>query len=364
MKKLTYIIVILLAVILAMGCTNLFNPDDGSDDSDNTGDDGTTTNTVYAAGFYEDSSQSVASYWVHVEDGSDPSKQDLYSQANAEVLDVHVVNGVVYTAGFYVNSAGNSVACYWIDGQRTDLYNDSTTDGDDARATGIFFDGTDVYVSGYLNAGSEARAVYWKNNSGGQIALHSDLISQARDIYVYNNNVYVSGYTGLQVACYWINGASNRSDLPYAGYSIANAIFVDESDGTVYTAGLDFTIENGNEACYWENSLKVSLSNVDSTANDIYVAGGNVYIAGGYVHNAPVKAACYWLNNSAGMVELYKGSNTAEAYGIQVQDGDVYISGFINNGTYNTAGYWENDTFVTLYDSSRSIAYAIAIQSQ
>lgn len=40
MKKITYIIVILLAVILAMGCTNLFNLDGGSDDSDNTGDDG------------------------------------------------------------------------------------------------------------------------------------------------------------------------------------------------------------------------------------------------------------------------------------------------------------------------------------
>ncbi|MEH6659958.1 hypothetical protein [Leeuwenhoekiella marinoflava] len=83
-----------------------------------------------------------------------------------EVNQITVNKGDVYAVGYYnkndSNSTGNT-ACYWKNEELVELE-------DDAQATGIYIDGTDVYVCGSTGRDQASyKACYWKN--GVRVAL-------------------------------------------------------------------------------------------------------------------------------------------------------------------------------------------------
>jgi hypothetical protein len=76
-------------------------------------------------------------------------------------------------------------------------------------------------------------------------------------------------------------------------------------------------------------------------------AGGpvNVYVAG-YVSNGSHTAAVYWKNGN--QTDLTDGARQASANSIFVSGTDVYVAGYESNGTIDIAQYWKNGSPVTL----------------
>jgi len=312
---------------------------------------------VYVAGYYNNTSgENVASYW---EDDETVVKVDLPGTPTARAHSVFVSGNDIYQVGYYTNEFGNNAACYWLNGEKFDLYSSSAGN---ARANAVYIDGGDVYIAGYINEGTKT-AGYWQN--GGWNVLHDATNADAADIFAAGGAVYISGSyfnstASANVACYWVDdgGGAVKTDLA-AVSSSANAIFYDGVD--VYTAG--YYIESGVKACYWINTSATVLNGASAFAfaEDIAVDGGDVYIAGYYNNTDGKNAACYWLNNESGLVDLYNDPvNRAQALGIFILDGDVYVSGYVNEGT-QLSTYWQNGAPATLHSGSSSIGYSIFV---
>jgi hypothetical protein len=325
----------------------------------NTGN--STSVIVYAAGYYNNLSNDVAAYWKDDASG----KVDLFDTDIARGQAIFVSGSDVYVAGYFTNTSGNEAAGYWKNGTVEELYSD-TVGTNNARANGIFVDGTDVYVAGYYIEGGVRKACYWKNNSAGRTDLYTTANSEALDIYYDGTDVYAAGYydnTANDVSCYWKNDDTNKTDLYDTDDSRASSIYVDGSD--VYAAG--YYVDGAINACYWQNTgaSRTYLSSASAFAESIVVSGADVYVAGYYRNGINNFVACYWRNNSAGLVDLYNDSTTvgnlARAYSIFVFSGDVYAAGYYDEGTLS-ACYWKNGDRTVLYSAAESIAYSVVVK--
>lgn len=180
--------------------------------------------------------------------------------------------------------------------------------------------------------------------------------------------VYVTGYEyetpGTATAKYWKDGAEKV--LPDEGFGAkALSVFVDGKD--VYIAGeVSFEVPDGNDsivytgAVYWKddgNTIeKVVLdeawtNNTKSTANDIFVSGGNVYVVG--YKDDEISSGVYWQY----AVLWVNGKETAlgevtdneyydaEAKAVFVDGTDVYVAGrgqVALGSRTAVAMYWHN----------------------
>ncbi len=229
-------------------------------------------------------------------------------------------NQVVYVAGYYTSGSGKKVACYWIDGVRTDL-----TDGvtDDAEGRGIFVENGDVYVAGFEGT----QAAYWMNGSKTSLGGTN---SVANGIFVVSGTVYTAGSdNGQNDAGHW-NGTNWNDYSLEAATAEGLSIYVSGSE--VYVAGR----YSGNQACYWRDGTKTDLA-ASARANSIYISGSTVYTAGYY--NSGLDAS-YWVGTT--LKPLPRGAFTvAIAYGIHVSDGTVYTAGYLDSPSYK-ANHWVN----------------------
>jgi len=103
----------------------------------------------------------------------------------------------VYAAGYYTNSDGDEVACYWKNGIRTDLRVSDHATSSEARAEAIAISGGDVYIAGYyLDSGGSWHDCYWKNGNQQDIMISAYSVDElvASDIFVDGNDIYVAGY--------------------------------------------------------------------------------------------------------------------------------------------------------------------------
>jgi hypothetical protein len=123
------------------------------------------------------------------------------------------------------------------------------------------------------------------------------------------------------------NGDKIEIKVKQDGKTQTGDIPVDDGGVDVYVAG----VEDGL-ACYWKNGEKVVLSNRESYANSIFVAGNDVYVAG-REWGETKSSAVYWKNGAA--VYLSGGN---EAKSIYVAGNDVHVAGI--EGTF--ARYWKN----------------------
>lgn len=126
----------------------------------------------------------------------------------------------VYIAGDYNDKAvtNKSIACYWVDGVRTDL---ADADNGQTGFNNMYVDDKgNVYVLGYYK--SFEHACYWMN--GKQVRLESEPTSgngQATDILFVDHHMIISGNDNRQ-ACIWIDG--KKLQLCSDGYSIVHAL--------------------------------------------------------------------------------------------------------------------------------------------
>jgi len=136
-----------------------------------------------------------------------------------------------------------------------------------------------------------------------------------------NVDVYVAGYNDYGQAVLWKNG----DPISLSGGSIANSVFVSESD--VYITGYEPSTTFGVKTVLWKNENPTILAEEGSnTINSVFVARGNVYVAGN--NNDPNRnddGAVLWKNGIPTI--LTAGVKSESASSVFVAGNDVYVTG-------------------------------------
>jgi hypothetical protein len=212
---------------------------------------------VYVAGFDEiNGSRSKPMCWKN---GTALPTVTFTGTDTLGVLYGVAVSGTdVYVAGYESPFTGNEIAMYWKNGSPVPLTDGSSV----AIATGCYFSGSDIYVSGYITGITQA--YYWKN--GTPLPLNTPLITGTcfgRSVYVSAaGDAYVCGeYKGL--AKYWKNGVMYDLTTTAPGGLVSEAAFSVTGNGTdIYIAGL----YSGQGAGYWKNGAFTVLPGAQSVS--------------------------------------------------------------------------------------------------
>lgn len=223
----------------------------------------------------------------------------------------------------------------------------------------------------------------WKLTSGSPTATATALSmpsgmtsSQAHEITVSGNDVYVAGYASNgtnQVPVLWVNGAATI--LP-TSMTISRAGPIAVSGGNVYVSGNSLPNVGNQTALFWQNGGAATTLPIppNDTAQDYgagatAVSGNDVYVTGDGVSGATGNStAAYWLNGTATSLPLPTNTlgspATSFALGVGFSGSDVYMVG--SAGQY--AVYWVDGGAGTLLPmpsgTYQSGANAIAVTTQ
>ena len=252
----------------------------------------------------------------------------------------------IFVAGYVGDAGGHSRATYWKNGVPVTL----AGAGQHTDATDIFVVNEDVYVVGYRNTGVFTVARWWKN--GVEMKVSDDVrFSSAESIFVAGSDIYITGYegnaAGKSIAKYWKNGTP--TDLADDTGASATSVTVHGQD--VYVGG--HSIHNGNTVgTVWKNGVPTFLTTGFSFVWDIYVSGTDVYTTGSIRNTGPgIGFVSYWKNDTA--VLLGPGLGSAAGRGIVVENNDVYVAGLEANAKFiQVAKYWKNGAPVGLTDGA------------
>lgn len=255
----------------------------------------------------------VAAYWKN---GirTDLERPTAHAQDASEAQQVIVVNGNVYIAGYVTGDLG-PLPVYWLNGRIVYL-NSIPYEGTKARASNIYVDGPDVYVSGAALFDT-AYPVYWKNGTAFPLPLPVGYSGTGvpLPIHVTGGNVYVFGHLHRKRTpenadtserpVYWKNGEL----VPLfpltdgAGYSYGGTVF----NGVPYSAGA-FVESALYTPSVWINQIRQTLPMIDSglygMAHDVFVNWYGIFVAGWtYRSTNPADpealltaVPCYWFN--------------------------------------------------------------------
>lgn len=179
--------------------------------------------------------------------------------------------------------------------------------------------------------------------SGGTISGGSGGSGSSGDSQSLSSGIYIIGSykdpsTGLDKACYWVNGSIHPlPNDPSNPHSFALGAAIYGSD--LYICGASGPTSDAFTACYWKNNGNPVL--LDTPANSIsyspFVSASllGVFIVGGYKSGTLAPTPCYWKVDGS-RVNL---GNSGFAYGVAANNNDVYIGGTANDRAY----IWKNN---------------------
>lgn len=121
------------------------------------------------------------------------------------------------------------------------------------------------------------------------------------------------------IATIWIEGVPTQLPTTLGYESVANSIFVDGEN--VYVVGVEY-FNFSPKAVLWKNGVKITLSQLESTAHDIYVINNTPYIVGNVENKATL-----WYGNSSTLIS----NGGSDANSITVYDDKLYIAGNENS---------------------------------
>ncbi len=156
--------------------------------------------------------------------------------------------------------------------------------------------------------------------------------------------VYVAGYRNdgtRNVAVYWVDDGDTitHHELQPGVAGEATDIHVD-ADGVVRAVGW-YRDGSTDIVAFWRNGVVTPLES-GGKATGMHVTETGVTYVSGYYHNGTRNVAAYWVvdGDTVTRVDLHTTS-AARATGIVVDgDGGVYVSGFYDNGSHDVAVYW------------------------
>ena len=169
--------------------------------------------------------------------------------------------------------------------------------------------------------------------------------------FIYEYTLYIAGTqineAGFQVAKYWENGTPFiLSD----GSSTTTATSIALLENSVYVVGTDY--KEPKSIKLWINGVENSIAApAGSSAFDVLTYGTDVYVAG-YITNGSHMIAAYWKNGV--VTNLTGGETDANARAIFVSGNDVYVAGFERTATKSVAKYWKNGNAISLTDGQNS----------
>jgi hypothetical protein len=308
---------------------------------------------VYTTGYWSNGTVDIPCYWV------DTARTDL-SGYNGRTSAAYVDSGILYTAGYYYDSAKTmNIPCYWAGTARIDLSAPKS-----GTATSICVSAGTVYVAGYYYDSSLLKylACYWVNGARTDLVGNN---AQAMSIFIYAGKVYVAGnYLELTspyyyYPCYWIDGVKTDLSSISGGsnkYAVANSILV--ASGKVYAAGYYIGPSNRQYAAYWVDGARTDLSShfgsTDAIAQSIFIADPNIYVAGSTYDYASI-----WINGSRSELSSPAGLVTSVAF----YGNTLYAAGssYISPGTINIPCYWLDYSRVNLAGDGVHSAYATGL---
>jgi hypothetical protein len=273
----------------------------------------------------------------------------------------------VYVAGYGRKENGKTVATLWMNGKVQHLSDR------DACANSVYASGNNLYVAGYERneKGNYYVTALWKNGHIERLSDGRDH-SIARSSFVYQNDIYVAGQDGCNLAL-WKNGI--KHDISYNKINgSAYAIYV--SNGDIYLAGYDA----GHLPALWKNGYLQTLTTAHdkrrwiSEATSVYVYGEDVYVAGyedprkdtQWITNMSDKKPILWKNGVSQILttatEGYSGDQIAHS--VYVYGNDVYVAGVgVNRDGKSVAVLWKNGRMQRLSNGNRSsIARSIFVK--
>lgn len=222
----------------------------------------TSENNVYIAGaaYAPDSSSASATYWKN------GKSVKLDNAVHGEARAIAVSHDDVYVGGYtftYLPGA-RTIATYWKNGMAIPLADGSKH----TQVTSIAVSGKDVHAVGYQVGDSTSKNIgkYWKN--GVETPLTGGAMSSDFRVKVSGGDVYISGNDevspGRYQAKYWKNGVPTLIDPAGASSTYVRDIYVINND--VYLTGVSL-YPSGFIARYWKNGIPVNLSNGGTSVN-------------------------------------------------------------------------------------------------
>jgi hypothetical protein len=260
----------------------------------------------------------------------------------------------VYVAG--TDNTGSSVAKLWKNGVSVPLQGATLAL---TGATDLRFSGTDMYIVGGDNLGSNP--LVWKNTNLMTLPTDPCGILQADAFFVSGPDIYYAG-EAFQSGCgtvklaIWKNGTlSILSTNGIPGNFGVNSMFVSGTD--VYAVGYDHdpTIQS---AMFWKNGIASNLASNQAEANDVYVSGSDVYVAGWEENASGTTIAKVWKNGIATL--LSNGTSDMAAKKMIVIGTDVYVVGGEYVGLNQRIVIWKNGVLSNLTNGINN-AYATSI---
>ncbi len=301
------------------------------------------TKDVYIAGYLNNGTTNLATFWKNGIPTSFPSSTASFSNS------IYVSGTDVYVAGEEKDGSGNDIATLWKNGVATILSPGATR----SMGNSVCVAGSDVYVAGYTNYGSNPNPTIWKN---GVETILSTTTGDVYQVLISGTDVYVAGYldnaSGGE-AVVWKNGVP--ATLP--GGAVAVSLFVSGTD--VYASGYGFDpTYSYTVAKIWKNGVVSSLSSnpYDASVTSLFVSGTDVYGAG-YEGNASGEDAKVWKNGVAVL------TTPDEAYSVYVSGTDVYAVGMVLISGAPSAMMWKNGVATSLAPGApASVAQSVFVK--
>jgi len=269
-----------------------------------------------------------------------------------------------YIIGELEHSSGKTAAVLWTNGNMDYVTNgtyDAYTNDLIKQGRDIFIAGSErSVVSPSDPSEMNSLAVYWKNKA--QITLtNGSTNAESNAIAVHGNDIYVAGieYNAARSrlnARLWKNGALvTLNDGSY--WSIATGVAVHGND--VYVSGNENLLGNPT-ARLWKNGVASTLATpgLPSFAGRIKIYGNDIYVLGQY-SDGEFSKACYWKNGTFQAVDFLPGGRNYNISDLLVKDGTVHLTGYGHDGSGWKPLYWEGNIAYKLNEDNGS-AYGIA----
>jgi len=301
--------------------------------------------TIYAVGSSATDAAGTVQAPVYWKNSAITELSRIDSNCSGYANSIAVDGQDIYIAGTtFKCSAGSTahtpVAAYWKNGIRTDLERPAAHASDASEAQQLIVSGGSVYIAGYVTGDSGPLPVYWKDGSLVYLTdiPYSGTKARASNIFVDGTDIYVSGAVLFDTPypVYWKNGVATKLPITsgYSGSSVPLPIKI--SGGDVYVFGhirhrrTQTDYDTRERAVYWKNGTLVPLFSLDSGVG--YAYGGAVYnsspySAGGYIVSG-LYTPSLWVNQTRQQLSMIDEGLYGMAHDVLVNESATFVAGW------------------------------------